>query len=480
MNVVGAVIPDSVELESWPSDLSDVLDSGHDAVVLFLPRPLAGLGTTRHLAGLAAGLQESGVRTVYVGPASTDGPSLLANPVVDVPVVGDTTSTYTVCAEAMDTALRQLAANGVQQPLIVTLGYTAFGPDAVRRAMPMARRSGIRRVTVVLVDSAFPDTDAMDTDVDDDGWPLGRFYRDSYRGMPDLTVLFALTSAYSFEPRVLAARCPPVSGVGVIAPPYRQEYIDSLQETTADATSAIYGLWPEVGQRRRSDVVIPLVSSDIWSPDSVGAFMTAEQYETVLMGTETIVRGLGLIARRRGGRVLLPVDESARWFLEGKLGQSLSDVNADTGVIPLYYSDLDQAVHAQMLASSDLAVSRTGGQANASVVLALCGTPSVIIDMPARGYMQAELSSMGVEWIVDVDQAGLVTASRRPSPLGWFGQWSMSDEEVADIVRAALAEDRSVRPSRSARAFEELRSSPSGNLFSLIAAATAERSSISV
>ena len=131
------------------------------------------------------------------------------------------------------------------------------------------------------------------------------------------------------------------------------------------------------------------------------------------------------------------------------------------------YHDIPQMDHARLLGAADLALSRTGGQANASAVLALARTPNVVMDLPACGYMQSELTSRVMTHRLSVDEAGLLGAELRPDPLGWQLHWTWDSERIHDTLREALTsrEAQEARRSAAHRAFHQLSDSPEGNLF---------------
>lgn len=463
-------IPEAIDPAGWPGDRFP--EGTCDAVVVLLPKPLAGLGTSRQLGCLIEGLADNGVTPYYVGSPVAGAGDVLANPLVDIPASSSVAETYEECASSLTAAFEVLSRRGIRHPLVLSMGYTAFGPAAARVAWQRIRGDQLREVSVILVDSAFPDglSDAMS----DDGRPASRFFAPEYRSESGFHTYFALTSAYEYDPRVLMARLPDVLGVRVVAPPYSDRYIDDLanlgRETRAGQRIEGLSCLPESRFLLDSDIIVPLLSSDIWSADAVGAWMRPAEYKSVIVGTGSIFTALDTIAKERGCRIVVPVD---RALYEAELAieaQPLTGASEDSGVFTSYYAGLSQADHAAMIAASDLAISRTGGQANAFVVSALVGTPVVVVDMPSCGYMQAEMTSAFVTNTVRVESDGEVIQMPSSDPLGWIVPWDSPVDRMAQELGSAIASSQVDRGrARSASdAFYSLRGSERGSLFTIV------------
>jgi hypothetical protein len=467
-------IPEEIDLARWPK--GKFPDESCDAVVVVLPKPLAGFGTDRQLRSLVDGLLAVGVEPQYVGGRIDDGPSPLQRPLSCIEPTSDVPSTYDACAVALTHAFGQLADRGCRHPLVLSMGYTSFGPAGARQAFHATRSQEFEAVSVVLIDSAFPD--GMSEEADPSGAPATRFYAPEYRAEKGFDTHFALTSAYSYDPRVLAARLPEVRSVDVVAPPYNDEYLSSL-DTAAErgrqqGFAAVPSL-PLLGTLDDADLVIPIVSSDIWTPSAVGAWMRESEYRTVLTGTTTVLQALAMVAETLRRRIVVPIDAS---ILGADLEVEVKILAADspaTGMLLLPYRDLPQAEHTAMIAASDVAVSRTGGQANAFVVSAIAGTPTLVVDLPADGYMQAELTSTFVTEEVKVDDSGRVHRRPAPDPLGYVARWDDKPEDLARLVQQMLddSENSRTRALAARSAFESLRNDPKSNLFALIQQALA-------
>lgn len=462
-------IPDKIDPTAWPSGAFP--NASCDAVIVVLPKPLAGFGTDRQLRCLVDGLVAAGVDLHYVGGPIANGPTVLQDPLSRIKPTTDVSSTYEACANALTDAFRRLADSGCRHPLVLSMGYTSFGPAGARRAWREAQSHGIEAASVILVDSAFPD--GMSDETDSSGAPATRFFTPEYRSEPGFDTYFALTSAYNYDPRVLAARLPDVRSVQVVAPPYHDAYISDLEAAAERGRTRRFAAVPSLpllAALNTSDVVIPIVSSDIWTASAVGLWMREPEYRTVLSGTSLILRALARVAESLSGRIIVPVDRS---ILGAELDMDVRLLAANsptTGLFLLPYSDLSQAEHTAMLAASHAALSRTGGQANAFVVGAVAGTPILVVDLPACGYMQAEMTSTFVTHDVDIDDTGRVRSRPASDPLGYLARWDDQPDQLADLVERILRDptEGKRRAAAARSAFESLRLDPTGNLFALV------------
>lgn len=458
-----------------------------EAVLLTLPTALAGKGTARQLTEAAAylsrRLEASDVPFAYVGRPVEDGGSELQKPWREVaPYEPGVPGIYRATARAFREAFEALHARDVRRVAVLCMGYTGYGPEAIKRSLAELARGGRRMEAVVcLADSAYPDTDVLDRETDAQGWPISRFYGPAYRSVPGAQILFFLTSAYPYDPAVLNRRVPPgIVSAGVIVPPYSDEYVERIEtagrEGREEGLGEVASRLPGLEARDDDDLLIPIVGSDIWSTSAIGAWMSAPQHDSCLKGTAAIVRALVTAGDRLGKRIWVPIDVAGADYLREEklpgvtvlLPGEVARGAARVFVSP--YRDLSQRDHARLLGASDLAISRTGGQANSTVVLALARTPNLVLDMPACGYMQSELTSLAVRYDVEVDAEGRVRCRRKDAPLGWLARWDWAPERIAEEILDALgAEDERARRCDAAyRAYEALRRSEAGNLFRIV------------
>ncbi len=464
-----------------------------DAVIICLPTALAGKGTARQLEQAAASfVREMGRREIpfaYVGKPVDCAVAELRTPLAVIePSEQGVRGIYRAATTAFESAFRALYDRGSRRPVIVSMGYTAYGPEAVRGALEALAESGSAMEAVVcMVDSTYPDTDALATDVDASGWPESRFFGPAYRSTASLRTLFFVTSAYSYDPALLNRRAPRgLDGVAVIAPPYSDEYVGRIERIAGEGRDTGLGSvaellpgFPRRGTGGGSDLLIPIVGSDIWSPDAVGSWMTSEQHHSCLVGTRSIVQALVGVAEQTGRTVRVPIDVAGADYIRDQRLPSVAVLPAKPSngeidgarVVLSAYRDLSQEQHTRMLGAADVAVSRTGGQANSTVVLALARTPNVVVDMPACGYMQSELTSLAVGHEISVDDSGQVACEAKSRPLGWLAHWAWAPEQIQrQIVEAVTSEaERDQRASDACQAYRDLSVSAGGNLFRIVA-----------
>jgi hypothetical protein len=428
------------------------------------------------------------VRLDYVGPPAPEG-IMLPPPAVTVPVADEVPATYKLVTAALEEHLGALVRDGVRRALLVSMGFTAFGPEALKRALASLARSDAGRaleVDLLIVDSAFPDTDEQDHRLDDEGWPLGRFYTPAYAATARARVWFLITSAYDYDLDMLHARTPPgLTGVGIISPPYTDAYVAGLAARASEAraegraglASHLAGRVAAVERLHDDALVVPIVSSDVWSPSHVGAWMSPEEHETCTTGSRAVLEALAGLSEELGRPVYVPVDRAgAACFAEDApagVSACVSPGDAPSPgarVVLGGYRDLPQDDHARLLAVADLAVSRTGGQSNAAVVLAMTGVPNLVIDMPARGYMQSELTSFFTTHEVHALEDGALEARPLARPLGWWARWDAPPARVRGLLREALTveREREARADSARRAYTLLLSAPWGNFLHIV------------
>ncbi len=456
-----------------------------DSVIICLPTALAGKGTERQLEQAAATfvrrLGGEGMPFAYVGAPVDCKLAELEAPLATIkPFEKGVPGIYRAVTAAFENAFKTLYDRGSRRPVVVSMGYTAYGPEAIRRAIEALAESGCHMEAIVcLVDSTYPDTDTLETRTDAAGWPESRFFGPAYRSTTAVRTLFFVTSAYGYDPALLNRRAPGgLDGVAVIAPPYSDEYVDRIERAANEGKQTGLGpvaeFLPGFHRRGSEDLLIPIVGSDIWSPDAVGAWMTSQQHDSCLAGTRVIVEALVGVAEQAGSTVWVPIDVAgADYMRELKLPSVVVLPNGETGdarVVLSAYRDLCQEHHARLLGAADVAVSRTGGQANSTVVLALARTPNVVVDMPACGYMQSEQSSSAMTHEISVDDSGRVVYEQKPRPLGWLAHWTWSPERIQQQIADALLseEQRRERPRNANRAYRELSGSRGGNLFRIV------------
>ncbi len=482
-------VPESVGvLRAAPLSRDHLVGAAVQGIYVCLPKPLAGMGTNRQLQGVVAGVKamtaSSGIDFGFIGPAIPGADPCLEHPLAEIPAADTVAGSYRRATAAFTAALRQLEDRGLRRLAVLCMGYTAYGPESLKRAVRAVREEGRRgpeRLDVFIIDSAYPDTDRKESALDAEGWPASRFYTPAFQSDETIRISFLLTSAYDYNAALLNQRCPEgLTGVSVVAPPYTDDYLAELEadgdSARARGVGVLSTLFPEVAGIAPEDLLVPLVSSDVWSEDAVGVWMTREAHRSCTRGTESIARALVMVSGRVGRRIWMPIDTAGADFLIGLAidGLRVSDpgkpIGTEAAVVLVPYRGLPQSAHTTLLGAAHLAVSRTGGQANATCVLGLTKTPNVVIDMPACGYMQSELTSLFMTHSADVTLAGGVSCEPLPSPLGWRGAWHWSPEDLAELLESALIDisERGQRSEHAIAAFHELKRSTFGSVFGIL------------
>ncbi len=461
-----------------------------DGVFVCLPKPLAGMGTKRQLQGIIAGLEslcaEHALPLGYIGPAMKGFGHTLATPYADVAPAKTVAGSYRAVVAAFEAAFHRMAGAQLERIALLCMGYTAYGPESVKRALRSFETGGgkqaPKQITTCVVDSAYPDTDQAESDLDAEGWPTSRFYTPGFEGTHRVQTLFLLTSAYDYTVSLLNARAPKgLAGASVVFPPYTDEYLAELARWGREGKERGLGSaarhLPGFAVKAREDLLVPLVSSDIWGEEAVDVWMTREEHRSCVEGTRNIASALVQVARRLGRRIWMPIDTAgaeavAAMGIEGLAivsGEASSEIPKEPLLLSPYRG-LSQPDHTRLLGAADLAISRTGGQANSTVVLTFARTPNLVVDMPAEGYMQSELTSLFVTHDATVTPTGEVTCTKRATPLAWRGQWRDAPDDLAEVMADALTNptERERRTSAAIAAFDQLRASIKGNVFRIV------------
>ena len=92
------------------------------------------------------------------------------------------------------------------------------------------------------------------------------------------------------------------------------------------------------------------------------------------------------------------------------------------------------------------------------------------MDMPARGYMQSELTSFFTTHEIHTLEDGALEARPLAQPLGWWTRWDTSATHVRDLLREprALRGEREARADAARRAYTDLLAAPWGNFLHIV------------
>jgi hypothetical protein len=307
----------------------------------------------------------------------------------------------------------------VRHFLAVCCGYTSYGAFALKRAVeevantyPDDPISG----NVIVQDSSFPDTDALSTELDADGYPVTRFHGPAYQSTPHLHVTFTLNGAVPFDVR-LSRRCPPGCTALMTTFPYTPRYLASWQKNTrrkkAGARARLAALLPGWDTIGATDWIVPLIASGgCWDLTSVGKWMTCEQYDTVVQGTLALVQALQRVAKHTSKRVVLPIPRPGAVLAQASLSvKSIehADQADPPGVVLAPHDVLPQAAFMDLILGADLVVNRAV-QANSYVETVLVHKPQLVMTIPAAGYMDAEAMAQAL-------RRGVIQCNQGPEEL---------------------------------------------------------------
>ena len=453
----------NLEMEKWKS--KDKVDT----IILHLPKPLAGKGTARQLEQASFGMTDlmKTIDVFYIGPRIKNSSSLLSQPFEEVMPGKNNPEVFSKVYEALEKAVNRLYLKGKRHLGFACFGYVMFGTEALRRILNQFNKDKQHdeKLTAVaaVIDSAYPDTEEINFQLDGQGRPLSRFYNPGYISTEYLDTFFLMTSAYPFNLDILNARKPKgMTGSSIVTLPYTQDYINLLMDKGAtpkeDAINLLKGKIIGFENIDTDDIIIPLLSSDIWDSNSIGKWMTEREYKTCTQGTLNIIKALAKVAYLLNKRVFLPIDESALNLIKSvKLentffGDKLSKLPA-LYICP--YKDLPQEDHTIMIASSDIAIGRTGGQANATAVAMLSKKPYLVIDMPHYNYMQSYLTSLSMIRDIECDNDHELISRKKQIPYCWRGFWFWDENKIADTIMEMLTNYKESKR-RADKAFDTL------------------------
>ncbi len=299
--------------------------------------------------------------------------------------------------------LTELYESGYRYFLAVTKGYTSYLLFGLKKALeqinaqnpkdPMAGR-------ILMEDCSFPDTDVLSQELDERGYPVTRFHGPSFQSTPYLEVVFAMSSPVFFDIKN-SKRVPDGCSALVCSMPYTPRYMENLkkigEQSKSEARTRLFAELPGWEKIDKEGLLIPFLTSDIWSPDSIGKWMTREQHDTVVEGTANLVRALVKVSRKMNKTVYLPmVNKGADFIISFNFDhvytlETLGQPEAPAVALVSYVS-LQQPDYFDLIAASDLVINRTA-QSNSFAETIIVSTPQVVLTLPAAGYMEAEISA---------------------------------------------------------------------------------------
>jgi hypothetical protein len=315
---------------------------------------------------------------------------------------------YQRACETLGAELNDLYAAGTRHIMGVCCGYTSYGLFALKRAVqeindahPDDPFSG----NIIIQDSSFPDTDTFNTDLDEQGYPTSRFYGPAYQSLPHLRIAFTLNGAVPFD--VSLSKRAPRECVNLMTtfpftPRYMRRWQDERRRTQSEARKLLDGVLPQWDKIQPDDRIVPLLASGgCWEESSVGKWMTAEQYDTVLQGTNTLVQALVQVAQEHAQQIVLPIIRQGGQYILSASLQGVYPIEqrqsaSEPGLFVLPYDTVPQPLFANLILSSDLVVNRAV-QANSFAETILAHVSQVVLTIPGAGYMDAELMAQSLE-----------------------------------------------------------------------------------
>ena len=303
--------------------------------------------------------------------------------------------------------IHYLYARGIRHFASVCCGYTSYGLFALQQVVGKLNKANPDDPitgNIIIQDSSFPDTDNLSTKLDSRSYPTTRFYGSSYQSTSHLRIIFTLNGAIPFDV-ALSNRVPDGCIPIMTSLPYTPRYIEKWQEigeaSKVEARRRLLNILPGWNKIKSTDWVVPFLASDIWDADSVGKWLTLEQYNTVVEGTLAIVNALCLLSEKTDRPIFLPlIRQGADWILSQNIVNVFSvdhqNSNSSSGVVVVPYDTLVQSSFIDLIGSANLVINRSV-QSNAFVETIFAGTPQLVITIPAAGYMENELMAQGMK-----------------------------------------------------------------------------------
>ena len=452
-----------------------------DTVILLLAKPLAGMGTARYLEQGALGMDDiaKDVDVLYIGPETHNNCPLLAFPFEEIEPGETNPDVFSNVYNTMKKALQRLYSKGKRRLAVACFGYTMFGLEALRRVLNEMNEGkdegSVITAIAMVIDTAYPDTDEINVKLDVQDRPLNRFYCNGYVSSSYLQTIFTVMSSYPMNIDLLEVRKPRgMTGSIVTTQTYTKKYINFLIENGAtpkqEAIKSLSGKITNFENIESDDLIVPLLTSDIWDPDSVNAWMTELEYISCTVGTTNIIQALQKVAQVLNKRVFLPIDEAAVEFIKSlKLENTFLKTTKEKkpAVYICSYKALPQKDHTVMIGSSNAAIGRTGGQANATTVSILAKKPYLIIDMPHYNYMQSYLTSLSVLKDFEVDKEHRIVSRKKKTPYCWRGFWFWDEDKIANTLIEMLTNqtEANKRTEQAFDTFMKMHENPDTNFF---------------
>lgn len=386
---------------------------------------VSGDGPTTQASQVSEGLKKisefGGIPLGYLGPKN--GTADFADPQFTgslPPQIGEipTGATshpgkYMVLTQAMEKTLRTLADQSKRKIFAVTTGYTAHVSFAVKEAVARINQelntksaNGRLQVKLVNQDSSFPNTDEPDYEVNEEGFPLGRFYTPAYASNKDVQIWFLTNNWLFFNVKWARSRAPAGSLVAATSFPYTPEYVRnwsnwrSVDKQTArqHLVDMTHDTHPALSKALKNDALfVPLLANAEYFNQNT-PWLKPEYYQEMGIGSYKLIAALTEASKAVGKRIIV---SGVSPFVDMAKNHRIPEVfdiedwnnGRQIGVFLARAPRIKQPLYGNYYRSADVAVTRTT-QANSSAELVMAGVPQIVLTMPTS-FMHADRMDRG-------------------------------------------------------------------------------------
>ncbi len=376
-------------------------------ILLIDPSTTAGGGGINKINNLVGGLGEwekpCDFDLISVGKVAGKEPIVSINYPEEIDVQGR----YDLIKGYVAEAFALMMAEGYDTFVVLSRGYTAYGPQAVKECMKELNANGAEcKAKVYILDSSFPDVDELDEDTS------GRFYKGAYQSDENTEVIMMLNNGlvipnYEEFPRRF--------GMEVIAVNqpfdkyYRRDLLDLRKMDRAQARQEAMQILDEVPGNnipedfKRDGVIVSVIANDgVFQPQNAGldenyqpngksGWMKPEEFLQSVTRIKELVGALSSVAEAENRKIIVPLTETAWGIIKRELGE-LSKNLLIVNVLPIG----PEKTYLKWLKGCDLAICRST-QAVTTIQAATMGVPVVICPMPGGKYMDSYLVDPLVE-----------------------------------------------------------------------------------
>src|SRR3989338_1414328 len=383
---------------------------------------VAGDGPTTQALQASEGLkriaQYLGKPIYYVGPdyngsdiAESDWTGSLPDQLTSIPSnSASIQEKYDDVTNGLIETVNILGQKGVKKIIAVSTGYTGFVHYGFKEALVIANKNGFNiNAKLIIQDSSLPDTDKPSEILDKiNGHPIDRFYPKSYESDENLEVWLITNNWLDFNIKWVRNRAPKGTLSASSSFPFTPEYIRRWQQwrqvSKEEAREKLIALTasknPQFAQGLLTEdaVFIPLIaSSGYFNPDSIGKWMTEDQFNDVITGSRTLVNSLLLTSDKVKRPIILSGVENFVNYINSlriPYVEELGDHKNSGKVLLVRAPRFPQSEYGLYHRAADVSIHRTT-QANTSAEGVIAGVPQIILTMPGNGYMDTQKMDKG-------------------------------------------------------------------------------------